>query len=196
MRRFELRSICYRLPQPCGSGSNWTTGSPKTNTWLIYQPTIKKVPGSAPVFASARVQWTVSDILFVQFMINVPSHSTLCNLCSWKRFIKLLKIKYYPRWLSPYSEMLRAGRPGFDSRQRQEILLQSVQNGSRSLLSNRYREHSPGAKRQWREADCSLPSSTEIKNGGAIPALPISLRGIVLNTTFAFTVCSRSRNWN
>jgi hypothetical protein len=40
---------------------------------------------------------------------------------------------------------------------------------------------SRGAKRQGREADHSLPSSAEVKNGGAIPLLPIRLHGVVLN---------------
>jgi hypothetical protein len=30
---------------------------------------------------------------------------------------------------------------------------------------------SPGAKRPGREADCSPPSTADVKNGGAIPAL-------------------------
>jgi hypothetical protein len=32
--------------------------------------------------------------------------------------------------------------------------------------------HPTGAKRQGREADYSPPSSTKVKNGGAIPPLP------------------------
>jgi hypothetical protein len=44
----------------------------------------------------------------------------------------------------------------------------------------------PGAvslevKRQGREADHSPPSSAEVKNGGAIPPLPLRLHGVVLN---------------
>jgi hypothetical protein len=35
-------------------------------------------------------------------------------------------------------------------------------------------------KRLGRESDHSLPSSAEVKNGGAIPPLPL-LRGVVLN---------------
>jgi hypothetical protein len=40
---------------------------------------------------------------------------------------------------------------------------------------------SPGVKRPGREADHSPPSSAEVKNGGAIPPLPIHLHGMVLN---------------
>jgi hypothetical protein len=40
---------------------------------------------------------------------------------------------------------------------------------------------SPGVKRSGREADQSLPSSAEVKNGGAIPSFPICLHGVVLN---------------
>jgi hypothetical protein len=39
----------------------------------------------------------------------------------------------------------------------------------------------PRLKQQRREADRSPPSSAEIKNGGAIPPLPICVHGIVLN---------------
>jgi hypothetical protein len=44
----------------------------------------------------------------------------------------------------------------------------------------------PGAvslrvKRQMRQADHSPPASVEVKNGGAIPPLPIRHNGVVLN---------------
>jgi hypothetical protein len=38
-----------------------------------------------------------------------------------------------------------------------------------------------GVKGQGREADHTPPSSAEVKNGGVIPPLPISLHGSVLN---------------
>jgi hypothetical protein len=38
----------------------------------------------------------------------------------------------------------------------------------------------PELKRMWREADHSHPSTAEVKNGGAIPPLPIRLHDIVL----------------
>jgi hypothetical protein len=44
--------------------------------------------------------------------------------------------------------------------------------GPPSLLYNGYRGSSLGVKRPGREADHSLPSSAEVKNGGAIPLLP------------------------
>jgi hypothetical protein len=40
---------------------------------------------------------------------------------------------------------------------------------------------SPELKRLGREADHSPPSGAKIKNGGAIPPLPIILHGVVLN---------------
>jgi hypothetical protein len=46
---------------------------------------------------------------------------------------------------------------------------------------------SPEIKRQGREADNSLPSSAEVKNGGAIPPLPIYIYGIVLNYIIKYT---------
>jgi hypothetical protein len=45
--------------------------------------------------------------------------------------------------------------------------------GPLSLLSNGYRGALfPGVKRLGREADHSPPSSSEVKNGGAVPPLP------------------------
>jgi hypothetical protein len=40
---------------------------------------------------------------------------------------------------------------------------------------------SPGVKREWREADHSLPSSAEVKNGEAITSLSHTFNGMVLN---------------
>jgi hypothetical protein len=40
---------------------------------------------------------------------------------------------------------------------------------------------SPGIKQPWREADRSLPSSSAVKNSGAIPSLHTCLHGVVLN---------------
>jgi hypothetical protein len=40
---------------------------------------------------------------------------------------------------------------------------------------------SPRVTRQGRQADHPRPSSAEVKNGGAIPSLPICLYVIVLN---------------
>jgi hypothetical protein len=43
------------------------------------------------------------------------------------------------------------------------------------------RDDFPVVKRPERKVDHSTPSSAEVKNGGAIPPLPINLHGIVLN---------------
>jgi hypothetical protein len=61
------------------------------------------------------------------------------------------------------------GRPGFESRQRQEIIPQPPI------------EWVPWNKRPGRDANYSSPSSAEVKNGGAIALLPIRLHGVVLN---------------
>jgi hypothetical protein len=39
----------------------------------------------------------------------------------------------------------------------------------------------PGDRAAGGEADHSRPSSAEVKNGGAIPPLPLPLHGMVLN---------------
>jgi hypothetical protein len=47
----------------------------------------------------------------------------------------------------------------------------------------------PGGILAGRKADHSHPANAELKNGGAIPPLPIRLHGVVLNTeaSAAFT---------
>jgi hypothetical protein len=46
----------------------------------------------------------------------------------------------------------------------------------------------PGVKRPGREADHSLPSSAEVKNGDAMPPLPTCLHGLVLNFLSSWTI--------
>jgi hypothetical protein len=77
---------------------------------------------------------------------------------------------------SRYSDELRAGRPGFDSRQGQDFSrLHNVQTGSGAHPATYPMGTGaifPGVKRQGREADHSPTSSAEVKNGGAIPPIP------------------------
>jgi hypothetical protein len=86
-----------------------------------------------------------------------------------------------------YSDGLRAGRPGFDSRQAHEIFLLST--ASRPTLGPTQppikgvsEAFYLGVKRPGGEADHSPTSSAEVKNGGAIPPLPntFSLSGASL----------------
>jgi hypothetical protein len=64
-------------------------------------------------------------------------------------------------------------------------LVHSVQTGSATpsalYIMGTGGSLSVSVKRPGREADQSLPSSTEIKNGRAIPPLPIRVHGVVLN---------------
>jgi hypothetical protein len=58
-----------------------------------------------------------------------------------------------------------------------------------------------GVKRQEREVDHSLPSCVQVKNGGAIPPLPIRLYDVVLNElstrdNFTFFNCLFSCVWD
>jgi hypothetical protein len=52
---------------------------------------------------------------------------------------------------------------------------------------------SPMEKRPGREADQSPPSSSEVKNGGAIPPRPICLHGIVNGTLpfLSISLCNK-----
>jgi hypothetical protein len=89
-------------------------------------------------------------------------------------------------WDSLYFDGPRAERPWLDIRQRQEIFLYST--ASRPALGPTKPSIqwvagslSPGVKQPGREADHSIPTSAEVKNGGATPQFPIRLRGAVLN---------------
>jgi hypothetical protein len=77
---------------------------------------------------------------------------------------------------SRYSDGLRAGRPGFDSRQGQDLsLLHSVQTGPEAHPASYPMGTGgsfPGVKQQGREADHSPPCNAEVENGEAIPPLP------------------------
>jgi hypothetical protein len=44
-----------------------------------------------------------------------------------------------------------------------------------------------GLKRQGREADCSSPSRTEVKNVGALFPVPICLNSVLLNHIIKYT---------
>jgi hypothetical protein len=90
------------------------------------------------------------------------------------RVIRMTKNE--PRLLSRYSDGLRAGRLGFDSRQEQDIFLYStvsipaVTHAASSPMGTG--SSFPEVKRPGREADCSLPTSSVVNNRGAIPPLP------------------------
>jgi hypothetical protein len=95
--------------------------------------------------------------------------------------------KYFVLYIlirSWYSDGLPAGRPGFNSRQYKIFLFTASRPipgptqppiqyvpGAMSLEVNQ-----PGC-----EANRSPPSTAKVKNGEAIPPLPICLHGIVLN---------------
>jgi hypothetical protein len=74
----------------------------------------------------------------------------------------------------------------FDSRQGQEIFLFSVEIRSFLGPTQSPIQWVPGAlspEVEWdvREADRSPPSVAKLKNGGAIPPLPIHIYGVVID---------------
>jgi hypothetical protein len=98
--------------------------------------------------------------------------------------------------------MSQAGWQGFHSQQGQEIFLFSTlfrpalgptQPPIRCLPE----AFSAGVKRPGREDDHSPPSSAEVKNGGAIPPLPIRLHGMVTEKTLPLpiTILVHTRFW-
>jgi hypothetical protein len=76
-----------------------------------------------------------------------------------------------------------AARPWFDFWQGEEIFLFSTTFspylGPTQPIKWVPRSLFPGLKRRGSEADHSPPSSAEVKNGWALPALPICLHGMV-----------------
>jgi hypothetical protein len=80
---------------------------------------------------------------------------------------------------------LTVGRPGFDFRQGKRFsLLQSPDrlSGPGNVLYNgNGGTYTGDVKRQVHEDDHSLPSSSEVKNGGATPPLPKCFHSVVLN---------------
>jgi hypothetical protein len=91
-------------------------------------------------------------------------------------FLSLCKYTYIYVYFSRYSDELRTGRPGFDSRKGKEILFS---NASRPALRpnkspNQWIQgpFSSGIKWSGRKADHLPPSSSEVKSGGAMPPLP------------------------
>jgi hypothetical protein len=70
-----------------------------------------------------------------------------------------------------------AEESGIDSRRGQETFLHKDQAGSGAHPASYTMGTEavpPGVKRQGREADHSPPSSAQVKNGGAIPPLPLA----------------------
>jgi hypothetical protein len=91
--------------------------------------------------------------------------------------------------LSRYSDKLRVGRTGFDSQQRQEILFFSTVSRPAVGFTQPPALWVPGAlspRKGWpgRKDGNSLPSSAEIKSGGAISLLPPHIfHGVVLTSS-------------
>jgi hypothetical protein len=130
--------------------------------------------------ASSRKQ-TVSSHWIYLFHCKYLFNNIMKSI-SWFYIISLLH-KFIS--VSQYSDSLRPRGPGFDSRKGQDFsLLYGVQPGSGSQPAPI--QWVPGAistwiKRQGREDDNSPPPfSAEVKNGGAVPALPHILHGTVL----------------
>jgi hypothetical protein len=90
-----------------------------------------------------------------------------------------MKHIFYPIYnkgaqLSRYSDGLRAGRPGFDSREGIIDFFDSVQTDSRAhpaSYSMGTEEYFTGVKWPGLEADHSPSSRAEVKNGGAVSPL-------------------------
>jgi hypothetical protein len=98
---------------------------------------------------------------------------------------------------SRYSNRMQTGRPGFDTRDGQEIFLFSTGSwslwGPFSLLLDGYREI--GEKRPRCEAGHTSPRSIEVKNGGAKLYSPIRLHGAVLNSLSTGTCLPSTLRW-
>jgi hypothetical protein len=105
-------------------------------------------------------QYDVTEIYLSKLRLNT---SDLCRI--------ILILDAY------HSDGLWAVRPGFGSRQEQEMFLYSTEfrpalRATQPHIQLEPGTLSPGVKRPGREADHSPPSSAEVKNGTAIPPLP------------------------
>jgi hypothetical protein len=96
----------------------------------------------------------------------------LLNAAFYIPYSSTMKMK----WLvSLYSDELRVGRPGFDYRQRQDLVLYNVKPPlvpTQPPIQRVPCAISSEIKRPGREADHSPPSSAEVKCGGTVPPLP------------------------
>jgi hypothetical protein len=95
--------------------------------------------------------------------------------------------------LSQYSDGLRAGWLGFNSQQEQVILLCSTASRQALQATQPHIQWVPGAlfpgiKQQGCEADHSPPSSTNVKNCGAIPPFPIFMPWCLIKQMDKFTL--------
>jgi hypothetical protein len=99
--------------------------------------------------------------------------------------VYFLPFRIKPENLSRYGGGLRAKRLGFDSQQGQVFILfvASRQNVRSTQPPIQWvpRVISSGAKRLWREADHSSPSSAETRKVELYLHSPICLHGIMLN---------------
>jgi hypothetical protein len=139
----------------------------------------KPIPNLIEILGISEFLDFVHRLIFVQWLRLAVSNEVhrAGSLHSFTWGWKHIQFpKREPGYLSGYSEGLRVGRPGFHSRQEQEIFLFSTV--SRLALGPTQPPiqwvlgaFSPGAKRPGREANHSPLSSAEVKNGGAIPPL-------------------------
>jgi hypothetical protein len=116
---------------------------------------------------------------------HIPEHGILHNLVlfSLRHYLRSLKtFTRISRPLSPYSD----GLDGQASNSGRGLRLFSIVSTptlgpTKPPIQWVAEALSAEVKRLGREADKSLPSSAEVKNGGAIPPTPTRLHGVVLN---------------
>jgi hypothetical protein len=106
--------------------------------------------------------------------------SSFFSLSLWYHYLHPARI------YSQYSDGLDGQVSIFDSQQEQEIFLYSITSRlALGLIQPPVQRVlgalSPEIKQLVYEAVHLPPSSAEVKNGGAIPPLPIHLYGVVLN---------------
>jgi hypothetical protein len=128
------------------------------------------------IYQSTRRHTLVEWNLHINYHENLKSNANISFVN-----INILSLSFL-KWIcitsrSQCNDGLLTGRPGFDSRHRQDIFLYS--RASRPVLGSvsppiqwEPETLSTRDKQLGREADHSLSSSAEIKNGGAIPSLP------------------------
>jgi hypothetical protein len=177
----------------------WLWKDMERSSWLLYSETRRRVdaryvptfrcnllPLSSEKFSTLNMEAAGSSerwYLFIKLQ-GLTSQKTVIFITTSNLTTKQFYILRYPPcvWSRDSSAGIATGfwldgRGSFSGR---GTIFSSPQRADRvwaplSPLSNGYREFFfPGVKRRGRKADHSPPSSSEIKNGGAIAPLPMS----------------------
>jgi hypothetical protein len=127
-------------------------------------------PARSPSLSQLQTRRYGEPLLYLRFLrwwvVHRPTTSRFTNTHTYVPS-KLTSIRQ-----TLYSDRLRAGGLGFNSRQTNSAVSRPAVGPTQPPIQWVPVAPSPWVKLQRREADNSPPSSAEVKNGGSIPPLP------------------------